>query len=1611
MNYIELDNNTDTHRVYKYRDKILKRIRNNENGNYSDLYTHNLTPFTQQNLKDIYGGNGDVTNISSSFLLKFPNAKFSDITQNAALKGQILSVFKSQDTTGVLSTFKIDTSSPNESELSIYINISWESSDGSAETQANALTTAVKNSNTLTNLFAALPVSSPFDVVELDSSLDAITIDTFVTSTIHSLVTTYNSGPDNTDIEIKTVGLYDHIGVKINSEDDNSYRRLRSNAVKTINIADINPDEDIIIATLFDKDYKKLYTSIQSPINFVLLTQGESGDILNENVNGSITLNLNVNDFIANNQADFITTMNTQTGGFTVVINVFSGSAIIAYKIIFDVTKTQQQINDVITTLNSDSAIQTLINTSATMNGITSTKTVGTTSVQISNALTQKPAIIGVKYDGVNAKIVFYTIGAYKSILYKATGQSTFLTTTSKSVDPPIGFTNQIDIKLVNVNDNDIITVATFTVDTMIPVITLNGDNPQNILIGNSYVEVGANVTDNSGDTLTVVITGIVDINTIGTYIISYNVVDSSGNSAIQVQRTVNIIDPPVPEYIQFNTSTVDYTYTGTNIVTVANDEITMTGWVSWYPKPSYLIANHGFDTNYATPWRFVFKIQMSQNDHIGIGWDSSQIDWGKPGVNTGDGGVTQKMLVIHTGTENIEQTPSSSYSVQMVHPSAISTHAMLGLIMVVEYDDEFRLNWTIMTLSGTVIFIGRSYHPYTYVNKSEAFHFFSNNGTTTVSDGMVYDAGSTATYKTFVNNIPNPKFIPFNVSTVDFAYTGANLVTVDNNDITMIKYTSWYPKPSYLVTNYNFDADYVTSWRFIFKVQMSESGTFGIGWDDPQTNWAKPGAGNAYGQTTSPMSVVINTDGNILAYRPNSSAFTITNHDPAAIVTAAIPGFIIVIDYDDSYILSYSIINLSGVIIFTATSNSPYTYVNKLEPFHLFINSNTTTVSDGMIYDSTRTATYNTLLNSIPKPEFIPFDYESIDHTRTSSSTVTLSNSNIVMWNYPSFFPIKSLLLNKYNFDPDFSLPWRFIIKVTMSSQNYIGIGWDDPQINWGKPGGGNGNGGRSAPAPRAFFYNTKGLDYPTDENPSNSFTVTHDSSAVIASYNTGFIMIIDYDDNNILSINVHDLSGALILTVTSNTPYTYVNKLEPFHLYSNNGTTTIYKGMIYDSTRTATYQTLLDITDPPPDPVFIPFNSSTIDYTRTSSSSSLVFSDNDIIMSSYLSWYPISSYLDTNYEFDTNYASSWRFIFKVTMSQHDMIGIGWDDPRINWGKPGSGDGNGGGVEPAPKAFFFHTNGLDYGFNIANAFTVTNLNQSALAASYNVGFIMVIDYDNSIPSVNLHDLSGTVILTATSNTPYTYVNKLQPFHLYTNNGGTTTIHDGMIYDTGRIATYQTLLDNLPPDPVFIQFNSSTIDYTRTSSSTVTFSNNDIIMYSYPSWFPIPSYLDANYEFDTNYASPWRFIIKVTMDNLNVMGIGWDDPQINWGKPGSGNGYGGRPDPAPRAFFFNTNGSLSDQNPVNSFTVTHDSSAIASASAVGFIIVIDYDDNSILSVNLHDLSGTVILTATSNTPYTYVNKLEPFHLYSNNGTTTIYDGMIYDPARTATYQTLLDNLP
>ena len=85
--------------------------------------------------------------------------------------------------------------------------------------------------------------------------------------------------------------------------------------------------------------------------------------------------------------------------------------------------------------------------------------------------------------------------------------------------------------------------------DTEAPVITLNGDAVVDLECGvDTWSDPGATADDTCEGALSVVTGGdTVDVNTVGEYVITYNVTDASGNVADEVTRTVNVNDTTAP--------------------------------------------------------------------------------------------------------------------------------------------------------------------------------------------------------------------------------------------------------------------------------------------------------------------------------------------------------------------------------------------------------------------------------------------------------------------------------------------------------------------------------------------------------------------------------------------------------------------------------------------------------------------------------------------------------------------------------------------------------------------------------------------------------------------------------------------------------------------------------------------------------------------------------------------------------------------------------------------------------------------------------------------------------------------------------------------------------
>jgi uncharacterized repeat protein (TIGR01451 family) len=96
-------------------------------------------------------------------------------------------------------------------------------------------------------------------------------------------------------------------------------------------------------------------------------------------------------------------------------------------------------------------------------------------------------------------------------------------------------------------NNAAAVTRTVIVQDTTKPVITLNGANPQYVECHTSYPELGATANDSCAGSFAATPSGSVNANVVGTYTITYNATDPSGNAATAVTRTVIVRDTIAP--------------------------------------------------------------------------------------------------------------------------------------------------------------------------------------------------------------------------------------------------------------------------------------------------------------------------------------------------------------------------------------------------------------------------------------------------------------------------------------------------------------------------------------------------------------------------------------------------------------------------------------------------------------------------------------------------------------------------------------------------------------------------------------------------------------------------------------------------------------------------------------------------------------------------------------------------------------------------------------------------------------------------------------------------------------------------------------------------------
>ena len=150
--------------------------------------------------------------------------------------------------------------------------------------------------------------------------------------------------------------------------------------------------------------------------------------------------------------------------------------------------------------------------------------------------------------------------------------------------DTPGTYVITYNVSDAALNPAEEVTRTVNVVDTTKPVITRLGLAEVTVEVKSSYTDSGATATDNyDGDiTGSIVTVNPVNINVIGDYTVTYNVEDSSNNAAIQVTRTVHVVDTTPPVITRLGSATVNIsvgdTYTDAGATALDNYDGDITG-------------------------------------------------------------------------------------------------------------------------------------------------------------------------------------------------------------------------------------------------------------------------------------------------------------------------------------------------------------------------------------------------------------------------------------------------------------------------------------------------------------------------------------------------------------------------------------------------------------------------------------------------------------------------------------------------------------------------------------------------------------------------------------------------------------------------------------------------------------------------------------------------------------------------------------------------------------------------------------------------------------------------------------------------------------------------
>jgi len=276
--------------------------------------------------------------------------------------------------------------------------------------------------------------------------------------------------------------------------------------------------------------------------------------------------------------------------------------------------------------------------------------------------------------------------------------------TTSSSVDPntPGNYVLIYQATDPSVN-NAVVTRSVQVVDTTLPTITLNGANPLTVECHATFADPGATATDLCAGALAVSSSGTVDVNTPGTYTLTYTSTDPSGNPA-SATRNVIVSDTSAPTVTLNgdNPLTVECHAAFTDPGATANDTcagvltVTPSGTVDANTPGNYTLTYTASDPsgNTGTATRNVVVVDTTAPVVTLNGADPLEVPCGIPFVDPGataEDSCDGVLAVTTTGTVDVN-TPGNYELTYVATDAALNAARATRTVQVGNCTDELRL-------------------------------------------------------------------------------------------------------------------------------------------------------------------------------------------------------------------------------------------------------------------------------------------------------------------------------------------------------------------------------------------------------------------------------------------------------------------------------------------------------------------------------------------------------------------------------------------------------------------------------------------------------------------------------------------------------------------------------------------------------------------------------------------------------------------------------------------------------------------------------------------------------------------------------------------------------